>query len=1016
VYKLIFHVKIIKKLILNMEKNCFLEKILILTLLFFLINLKVSLACHLEQGTYYTDANCQNSINAYDWSWDFGGCDEGISAGQLYKKGLFGLTCEGPEAKWKKYPGRDGEICKVRWGMICDGTFEGKYDESEGRCVMCEGAKQVKSVKCGESDRFNVECESACGSPKECDDTIPGEKNWCESNLAKSCNENCEVVTKNCDEDDCKTGITCSGEDTNTLTISGDDYSCKDGDCSIVGRKTCETHVCDASKVNTFLKCGEKTYYCCLINENYKWRALPCEKVEKPDLVIIDIIRKNSKIHYILKNQGDATAGNSISRLWIDGEEKAIENVGNIEKEATYEGSFDFNWECSGENDNIKVCADANNNVDESDENNNCREETWSCTACSYSLKIDPSYIKDSAEPFILSTFSINATDDSSSVCPSAITYTIEYSAFGYCYEASVDRNSFTLNRGSTLISAFKVSMATYGECTMNVNIKDPNGEVVATGKYTLIAKWPPCEGDIKLKLDPSEVTVSGKVNASSSGFTSCTKRMIKIAKDSCNGPPVCTYPVEISYCIFDAPSTVGTYTYCACVDKNIDGDFDDVGESDCKNLKVKLRGKGCEPIYWRGNPTEKFDIVFVGYNWDNLDEMFDKAREHVDKWFSLEPINSHKDKFNVWVITTNQLRGKDCYSEGRCMICDEQKLIPLVSSLCPFDEGLIVVLLSPSEGWKGCAWRLYVTSGSVESTITSHELGHSFGNLMDEYCYEPTPVGCKPRSVQPWGPNCDVSGCKKWSSYESTCIPECTWGDLCRPSVCSIMRNNVLCFYFNEPSRRALLDRLNSISSLSKSTSQPVPAMLIDLNYDDERISINNLLLTSSFIPSYSLEKERFHLDVVGKEETLYSITFPIPNKLLWDEFKDTGEISGGILEREKFNFTLLLPYYGEEEKMEIFNSKGTKVLTVDTSKLEEKKIAISLQECYVNKECKAKIFGCKNNLFIALNKKGNPLGTIIVKKGDEVSFIPKATGEINLISVCFEPLTTWSEIREIK
>lgn len=152
-------------------KKIFLIYIISLVLVLSLI-LDISYSCGKRSGTFYYDSQCKIPFRAWDFSVGFDGCVEGISAGQLYElRPLPTPHCYGPEAKWKDYPGIDGDVvCKVRWGFFCEWSFEGKYDESEGKCVECSGFYQVKAVKCGQPDDTTQKCEVACGAHKKCDE------------------------------------------------------------------------------------------------------------------------------------------------------------------------------------------------------------------------------------------------------------------------------------------------------------------------------------------------------------------------------------------------------------------------------------------------------------------------------------------------------------------------------------------------------------------------------------------------------------------------------------------------------------------------------------------------------------------------------------------------------------------------------------------------------------------------------------------------------------------------------
>ncbi|MEM5843680.1 MAG: hypothetical protein QXX07_00240 [Candidatus Aenigmatarchaeota archaeon] len=117
---------------------------------------------------------------------------------------------------------------------------------------------------------------------------------------------------------------------------------------------------------------------------------------------------------------------------------------------------------------------------------NGYKWQTTPCGACSYSLSITPEFETWSDTT---KTWNINVTDSSNSHCISPITYSISYSTSGSCDSAStgISTNSFSINRGSTLTNAFSVTVKRAGtSCTLDLKIKDPNGNTVATGSYNV--------------------------------------------------------------------------------------------------------------------------------------------------------------------------------------------------------------------------------------------------------------------------------------------------------------------------------------------------------------------------------------------------------------------------------------------------------------------------------------------------------------------------------------------------
>lgn len=205
-----------------------------------LILSRISLACHLEAGTYYAscspsspDCKTSGSVTAYDWKLDFGGCEMGFAAGQYYSliyyhNGVRDCECLGPEAKWRK-SGSLGETCKVRSGAFCEVIGEGVWDGSS--CVRCERGKKVKKISCSGISDITPICASVCGSYSECDGKTPG------TSLPDICGSTVLEVNRKCDSD-CKISST--------------------------------TYLCDSNHAGESKSCGGQTYYC-VYDNGWKW-------------------------------------------------------------------------------------------------------------------------------------------------------------------------------------------------------------------------------------------------------------------------------------------------------------------------------------------------------------------------------------------------------------------------------------------------------------------------------------------------------------------------------------------------------------------------------------------------------------------------------------------------------------------------------------------------------------------------------------------------------------------------
>ena len=125
---------------------------------------------------------------------------------------------------------------------------------------------------------------------------------------------------------------------------------------------------------------------------------VPCVEVGKTDLVITDIgvVGESLSIYYTIKNQGNAMAGPSWTELRIDGVHIMKDLVGSLAPGAMINRTFDYTLDCpAGEEAEITVCADIGLQIDESDEENNCRTEVWTCTALPPTIDI---YFADAKE------------------------------------------------------------------------------------------------------------------------------------------------------------------------------------------------------------------------------------------------------------------------------------------------------------------------------------------------------------------------------------------------------------------------------------------------------------------------------------------------------------------------------------------------------------------------------------------------------------------------------------------
>jgi hypothetical protein len=103
--------------------------------------------------------------------------------------------------------------------------------------------------------------------------------------------------------------------------------------------------------------------------------------LRRPDLVISAVWNEGDRIYYTIENAGGviAPAGHDTA-LYINGDWTSSEMaVTDLEPGDSIDLDFGYRWVCTPPADKVRVCADANGYVQESNEDNNCLETVLYC-------------------------------------------------------------------------------------------------------------------------------------------------------------------------------------------------------------------------------------------------------------------------------------------------------------------------------------------------------------------------------------------------------------------------------------------------------------------------------------------------------------------------------------------------------------------------------------------------------------------------------------------------------------
>ena len=161
-------------------------------------------------------------------------------------------------------------------------------------------------------------------------------------------------------------------------------------------------------------------------------------------------------------------------------------------------------------------------------------------------------------------------------------------------------------------------------------------------------------------------------------------------------------------------------------------------------------------PLQDSGPSSNRLDLVIVGDGYTAAEQAL--FRQHAaDKWAAIartEPFASYAPFFNVWLVEvvsaesgvdndprppTQRATALDaqfwCSGTER-LLCVDQAKARAAASAAPGADQILVLANSTKYGGAGGAVATASGGSGAAGLITVHELGHSLGNLTDEYDY----------------------------------------------------------------------------------------------------------------------------------------------------------------------------------------------------------------------------------------------------------------------------------------
>ena len=345
-----------------------------------------------------------------------------------------------------------------------------------------------------------------------------------------------------------------------------------------------------------------------------------------------------------------------------------------------------------------------------------------------------------------------------------------------------------------------------------------------------------------------------------------------------------------------------------------------------------KIFRQNCEPLIYNGNPSDKIDIAIVPYGYSDLKKFRQDALEWVSKGLlAYEPFKGAQSRLNVYIV--NQDADFSCTRDENTrtlMYCDDSK-VEKEASQCPADQ--IVVILNDAEFCGTASFYVRACNGWNLRQVATHEFGHTFGGLGDEYSY----ASAYPQyeAVAASYPNCDMQGCGKWSEIPGTgCFKGCGVDDLYRPTDNSCIMKRYT-DEFCAVCQNHLTELLNNYQPGAPQTLAAPPSektYLIDLDYSKGNLSFKSAYVTKSIAPDRKIAGKADYtaklISFDGKE--IYSFDFALPNVLFYPPPQNENTIVTSAKILDKVDWTILAPQNNNASRMDIYD-KEKRILAID-------------------------------------------------------------------------------------
>ena len=173
--------------------------------------------------------------------------------------------------------------------------------------------------------------------------------------------------------------------------------------------------------------------------------------------------------------------------------------------------------------------------------------------------------------------------------------------------------------------------------------------------------------------------------------------------------------------------------------------------------IKDKQTKYKTQKLHYSGNHNKKLDIVIIpdGYTENEITKFHNDCKRFIKYFFDVKPFKNHKNKVNFWAVDAiseetgtdipgdsiwkNTIINTHFYTFGweRYLTTQDIEELRNIAAYVPYDQIYIIVNTSKYGG--GGVYNYYnlcSADNEYSGRVFTHEFGHAFAALADEYQY----------------------------------------------------------------------------------------------------------------------------------------------------------------------------------------------------------------------------------------------------------------------------------------